>query len=289
MQEGLTRRELIAAGAALLLAGCARHRGGLSARPSESQIITPDHPHYATPIAAPDGLWYRVAKGDTLSGISRRSGVPVKTIAGDNRLASSLIKPGQRLWLPGVHHLETDPLAVAQAKQAKRIQRAVAGDYQLVPRSEWTRTKPRSNYKKMGKVTRITLHHTGEHKGMVGKSDVEIVRMIERYHRDGRKWSAIGYHYLVGRDGRIYEGRPAWIQGAHTSKANSNNLGISCIGDFHHHLPTEAQMGALIAFLGNRRTHYGVGRTRVYGHRDLSPSICPGDTLYGWLKGYKRG
>ena len=159
--------------------------------------------------------------------------------------------------------------------------------YELVHRNAWTDAAVKSNSVLMGTVTRLTVHHTGEHEGLVGLPDIEVVSRIEKYHRNEKKWAAIGYHYLVGRDGRIYEGRPAKYQGAHVSTANENNLGVSVIGDFMRQLPNEKQLTALRAFLDDMRKRYGVSKAKVYGHRDLHSSLCPGDALYAWVKKYR--
>lgn len=284
MPYSWNRRELIVAGAALLLSGCVRQRGGLTARPVRSTATPARSPLSAAGAGQPSqGLWYRIESGDTLSSISRRSGLDVNQIVEANRLSSPLIKPGERLWLPGVEGLEADPLELSNSADSV----VLASGYSLVPRNGWTKARVAGNHTKMGQVTRLTLHHTGQHKGMVGKSDLEIVRMIDRYHREGRKWSSIGYHYLVGRDGRIYEGRPASIQGAHVSRHNSGNIGISCIGDFQQRLPGDRQLGALVSFLEDQRRHYGVAKKRVYGHKDLGSTICPGKALHGWLTSWR--
>ena len=166
----------------------------------------------------------------------------------------------------------------------------IAGNgYTVVPRRAWTDLAVKKNNNPMGTVSRITVHHTGEHGNWAELPDVEIVQRIEKYHRNEKDWAAIGYHFLVGKDGKIYEGRPAQYQGAHTSTQNENNLGISVIGDFMKQPPSTRQLNALKAFLDDKRTEYGVGRGRCYGHRDLHPSLCPGDALYAWVKKYKAG
>lgn len=161
--------------------------------------------------------------------------------------------------------------------------------YVVVKRSAWTNQPVKGNNNPMGAITRITVHHTGEHGNWADLPDVEIVQRIETYHRNEKEWAAIGYHFLVGKDGRIYEGRPVKYQGAHVSTQNENNLGISVIGDFMDHRPSARQIEALTAFLDDKRKTYGVSRARVYGHRDLHASLCPGDALYGWVKRYKAG
>lgn len=236
-----------------------------------------------------DGVWHVVQPGESLSGLSRRSGLTVAAISAANSLDRIPFRPGLRLWLPGITVLPPDPLAWRPPPKPERSPPATPaeseGTYELVPRSAWTSEPVGPNHVLMDKVQRITVHHTDEHGGMEGKSDLEVVRMIERYHREQKKWAAIGYHYLVGKDGKIYEGRPVKFQGAHCGD-NANNLGISVIGDCHRNLPNAKQLKALKAFLDDKRARFDVSRGKVYGHRDIRPTICPGDMLYAWVLQY---
>lgn len=161
--------------------------------------------------------------------------------------------------------------------------------WRLVSREAWGAAALKGNHDPMGAISRITLHHTDEHAGMRGRSDAEVVRAIQAYHRDTLGWADIGYHYLVGRDGRVYEGRAVSAQGAHSGGANNkNNLGISVIGNFSCCLPPATQLEALAGFLADRRRAYGVGAGQVLGHRDLGNTECPGNALYAWLQDAKR-
>lgn len=290
MSESWTRRRLILSGSAglLLTCGCGRER-----QSSRAPTAAPTNPR-------PGGMWYEVVEGDTLSSIARRSGITVQAIADGNNLTSNLLVPQTRLWLPGAIAIGADPLAhVAELEDdivpptpMKDHEQEPEPDlpplsgsgYVLVPRSKWTKNVPRSNSRAIGRVTRITIHHTAEHGAVATLPDIEVVRRIENYHRNGRKWCAIGYHYLIGKDGRVYEGRPANLQGAHVLSENENNIGISMMGDFDKKLPSARQLAALKAFLEDTRDRFKVGKNRVYGHRDLNRSVCPGDALYGWLR-----
>ena len=288
----ISRRHVLIGGA-LLLTGCGRRRdnGYRSAPPASAPKTTAPVPSLAKAVQPRQYLPYYVQSGDTLSSISRRSNVSVANIVSYNHLKSHVIKPGQRLLLPGVSRIGADPLAPALERNelAQARKSADWGRYTIVRRSSWTTKKVRKNHRPMNGITRITLHHTGEYKGMIGKTDKQIIQAIENYHRNGRKWSAIGYHYLVGRDGNIYEGRPAHIQGAHVSGGNKHNLGISVVGDFERKAPNARQLATLKNFLDDMRSKYKVPRKRVYGHRDIKPSICPGTQLYKWLQKYKKG
>lgn len=276
-----SRRHLLLAGAGLCLFGCAPRRGGSPA------VAAP--PPSAAPVSAQpagEGIWYVVESGDTLSSIGRRGGVTVDAITRANRLRSATITPGQRLYLPGTQHLGRDPLAGLLDREPAQ-ESPVANGYRVVRRRDWADAAIRSNHRQMGRITRITVHHTGEYAGTARLSDREILRRIDRYHREGRKWAAIGYHYLIAADGRIYEGRPESIQGAHTRGNNSNNLGISMMGDFHRSPPNSRHLAVLEQFLTDTRLRLKVSKANLFGHRDLSPSICPGDALHAWLRRYK--
>lgn len=268
----LTRRGLMLGGAVSLLAACVR------SDPSSRQ-----------------GIWYQVQAGDSLSSLSRRTRLPIETIVEANDLTSRTLLPGRRLWLPGITMVGPDPdVKPVETKSPVQVAKPAQppatdnGHYELVPRSAWTTEPVGINNLPMDKVLRITVHHTSEHDGMEGLSDLEVIRRIERYHRGPEKrWAAIGYHYLVGKDSKIYEGRPVRFQGAHVSAKNENNLGISVIGDGHTHLPSPKQLSALKAFLDDQRERFSVTKDRVYGHRELKPTICPGDMLMAWVKSYR--
>lgn len=283
---GIGRRRLLALAVASLAAGCAR---------SPAPPVGP-RPTFRPNRSPARGLWYRVEAGDTLSAIARRGALAVAQIVTANNLRTTVIKPGQRLWLPGATRLGVDPLAGRLTRQAEppttrptpsRSPAPRDRDYRLIRRRQWTKAPVGRNHRKMNGVTRLTVHHTGEYAGTGALPDREIVRRIDRYHREGRGWAAIGYHFLVGRDGTVYEGRPASLQGAHTRGANSHNLGISVMGDCHTASPTPAQLATLARLLEDLRKRYGVPKQRIYGHRDLSPSICPGDRLYAWVERYR--
>ncbi len=59
---------------------------------------------------------------------------------------------------------------------------------------------------KTKKVERIVVHHTAEN-NQTNKDDLALIRGIYYYHTVVRGWGDIGYNYLVGQRGQIYEGR----------------------------------------------------------------------------------
>ena len=62
-------------------------------------------------------------------------------------------------------------------------------------------------------------------------------------------WNDIGYSFLIGEDGRAYEGRGWGTQGAHTLGYNTNAHGISVIGTFTSKNPNQLALNAINALI----------------------------------------
>ena len=161
--------------------------------------------------------------------------------------------------------------------------------YRVFTREDWGAEPLKDNHDPMDAVARVTLHHTAELPGMDTRTDLELVKGVQNFHRNERGWADIGYHWLIGRDGNVYEGRVLTVQGAHAGGGNNtNNLGISVIGDFTTELPDPKQLTTVELFLTEQLTKYEVPIAELFGHRDFKPTECPGDTLYAWLTSFKE-
>lgn len=157
----------------------------------------------------------------------------------------------------------------------------------VIPRSSWTRVgiaRPSEVYP-LGSVSRITVHHEGVTPFTTTSEDVTRQRLeiIRRGHVSVRGWADIGYHYIIDPAGRVWEGRSVRYQGAHVKDQNENNLGIMCLGNFEKQAPTPAQQAALDRLLVSQMRQYRVGVARVYTHRELAPTECPGRSLQRYM------
>nr|XP_020010944.1 peptidoglycan recognition protein 3-like [Castor canadensis] len=70
------------------------------------------------------------------------------------------------------------------------------------------------------------------------------VRDTQSFHVDRRDFCDIGYHFLVGQDGGVYEGVGWHIQGSHTYGYNDIALGIAFMGNFVEKPPNAAALEA---------------------------------------------
>jgi hypothetical protein len=233
---------------------------------------------------------YYVKKGDTLFSISRRSKLSVFNIKRFNQLKSEHLEVGQKVFLPGVYKLSADSSAnkIRYATSPTIFRPSTPGKaVPIVSRSKWSKYKIKGNIKAMGKVNKITVHHTDDGPALSKMTDVQFLRAIENHHRNTRKWACIGYHYIIGRNGTVYEGRPAKYQGAHARSNNPNNIGISLVGDFDKAMPAKSQISSLESLLTLLRKKHKVSSSKVYGHGHLGQTHCPGKHLKNWLEIYR--
>ena len=147
----------------------------------------------------------------------------------------------------------------------------------IVERREWgsrkTKAKP-SN----AKINAVVVHHTGgaSYKNYKGASDVQGV---QRYHMDGRGWSDIGYHFLIGPDGTIYRGREENVTGAHCPP-NKGRLGICVIGNYETGDELNEKNGrALLHLTTYLCGKYGLTTDRIKKHCEWRPTACPGKNI----------
>ncbi len=147
----------------------------------------------------------------------------------------------------------------------------------IQPRSSWGAQAPRYN-RPAHTPNRITIHHTVQGTNIDGAA---AVRSVQSYHRNNRGWADIGYHFLISRDGTVYEGNPEGRQGAHVLNQNSGNLGISLIGNYDREQPNEAQIRSAAALVRHLSDKYGISidRQKIKGHGERMATACPGNNV----------
>ena len=155
----------------------------------------------------------------------------------------------------------------------------------VVRRATWTRSTPiLSRTGPMNGVSRITIHHDALVSTALNTQAAVMARLEQhRANHVRANWADIGYHYIIDPTGRIWEGRPSYLTGAHVKDQNEHNLGIMCLGNFEVHSPTAAQLAALDQFVGQMARAYRVPIGRVYTHKELGKTLCPGRNLQRYI------
>lgn len=165
-----------------------------------------------------------------------------------------------------------------------------ASPVEVLPRALW-RAAPARRFDqiRMGGVTALTVHHEGA-KPSLPQSTGEVaeqLRRVQLFHMESRGWADIAYHYLIDASGRVWEGRPSGIQGAHAGNhaANRGNLGICLLGNFEEQRPSTAAVDALGKLMAQLQGSYSIPGTRIFTHNEirqrygLAGTACPGRHL----------
>ena len=164
---------------------------------------------------------------------------------------------------------------------------------QVIPRTYWkAKSLVKSRAVKMSKVFRMTLHHSGEPGGVYASSrwanGREILR-IQRYHQGNKGWADIGYHYIVDREGRVWQGRPVSYQGAHAKgDANKGNVGIVLLGNYSPRKQslTRRQRDSLKLLVLKLGRIFSISQDHLYTHSQILPghTTCPGPGINAYAK-----
>jgi len=108
---------------------------------------------------------------------------------------------------------------------------------------------------------------------------------------DTRRFDDIGYHFLIGPDGALYEGRPLSTVGAHAEGKNSGSVGICIIGDYRkaHDTLSMISISVLADLVEWLISAYRIHPKDLFGHRDFKPTTeCPGDQIYALLPYFRE-
>jgi len=164
----------------------------------------------------------------------------------------------------------------------------------VIPRARWARGNPDGAdlNKMIVPIKWITIHHDGLDSPMTETSmDASAARIewIRCGHR-GRGFSDIGYHYVIDRDGRVWEGRNLRWQGAHVSKHNEQNIGILVMGNFDIQKPSQQQLDGTRLHVRKLLAQYKLSRGRVLTHREWAgaKTACPGKHLQAAVEEARR-
>jgi hypothetical protein len=187
---------------------------------------------------------------------------------------------------------------------------------QILSRAQWGADESiRSDDPSYSKTIQgVTVHHTASSNDYAPEQVPGILRGFYAYHVKSRGWSDIGYNVLVDKFGTAWEGRAGGLErpviGAHAGGFNTDTAGVSMIGTYESEAPsgamleTVAQVAAwklstyhrdplgTVTLTSRGSSTYEEGREvtlpRIFGHRDVSSTACPGAQGVAALPGLRE-
>ncbi len=126
-----------------------------------------------------------------------------------------------------IEHLNLAPVIAQKTIPSDSI--FDANQLSLITRKEWNAVEPTNkasltiyhgNLKNVLKW--IVIHHSAF-------SDAPGPKLLQTFHMMSSGFNDIGYHFIIGKDGKLYEGRSIDIMGAHTGSTKEADAMASAI------------------------------------------------------------
>lgn len=142
----------------------------------------------------------------------------------------------------------------------------------------------------------LTIHHSAlegaERLDGSLAATQRALRVIQNAHMNSRGYGDIGYHFLIGPGGRIFQGRDLAWQGAHVradnrADLNPGNIGVCVIGNFEKEKPSQAAVVALTRLTQALQRQYDIPAARIRAHQDWKATACPGKNLMPFVERLK--
>ncbi|MGZ6143213.1 MAG: N-acetylmuramoyl-L-alanine amidase, partial [Myxococcales bacterium] len=147
-------------------------------------------------------------------------------------------------------------------------------------------------------LTNIVVHHTST-VHLIGGGLKLTVKELQNFEMDENKYSDMPYHFVIGADGKIYEGREMKSVGAHAGEIDGNtdikkdpdwgSVGIVLMGDFEGDLvgkdsPTPEELKSLHDLTCHLLLEYeGIKPDKILKHSEVvrsgPPKACPGKRM----------
>jgi len=136
-------------------------------------------------------------------------------------------------------------------------------------------------------ITHVTLHHTGDAQPLLpGEDPVRRLRGLQSWGASDRNWWDVPYHFLLGVDGRIFEGRDYhYIGETNTSYDPGGHFLISALGNYEKQEPTPETLKAIADLMAWAVKEFDVPLDRIGGHYNyFTGTSCPGAGLRKYLE-----
>ncbi|XP_061399909.1 peptidoglycan-recognition protein LE-like [Musca vetustissima] len=160
----------------------------------------------------------------------------------------------------------------------------------IISRDRWLAMAPIEPYNPIDVPTDLVIIcHTATVDSTEQAKNIGIIRDIQTFHVETRGWDDIGYNFLIGCDGNVYEGRGWGVEGAHTFRYNRFSIAVAFIGTFMHKLPTQRALNACKNLLkrGVDEDHL-TKNFKLMAHNQFMSTASPGAVLCDELKTWEH-
>jgi uncharacterized protein YraI len=168
----------------------------------------------------------------------------------------------------------------ATTEPAIAPQPGVVAQPAIVPRAGWGALPVDPSVYARQTPQFVTVHMDGELFGDYA-DPIQRLQTTQQWSINTHGWVDIPYHFMVDRQGRIYEGRPVWAVGdTGTNYDPTGHVSVTLLGDYDVQAVNRVSVNAVVDVAAWLCASYGIPPERVKGHRDYAYTSCPGEFFY---------
>ena len=229
---------------------------------------------------------------------------------GPDGLSLALVDSSAKPVLDGIVNSSASGTATIRTASYSTVVAAAYGAPHVISRAEWGAAPEVCVPGVASTLVGAVVHHTAGSNNYTTIAEAEAqIRGDQAYHITGRGWCDIGYNFIVDKWGNIYEGRANSLTqaviGVHAGGFNTGTVGVAMLGTYDAS-PSAATQDSVGWIIGWRLGAYGVdpeswmtystgagensrflnqtvSLPRVFGHRDVAYTDCPGNGGYAAL------
>uniref|UniRef100_A0ABD2WI44 Peptidoglycan-recognition protein n=1 Tax=Trichogramma kaykai TaxID=54128 RepID=A0ABD2WI44_9HYME len=169
----------------------------------------------------------------------------------------------------------------------------------VVERSRWGARPWRNVNYLVTPLLHVVVHHTQTPDCDRSDECADLVKSIQNYHMNDLKLDDIGYSFLIGGDGNVYEGAGWYNEGKHTRGYDRKSVSLAFIGNFQKAFrnstmgitidknPSEKSLKAAHDLVAcGKRQGFLRQNVKVYGARQIINTDSPGNKLFARIKNW---
>ncbi len=157
----------------------------------------------------------------------------------------------------------------------------------IVSRNEWGAKPANSSGTTRTSTGKIVIHHCATDNATVDNlSESELMRIHQINHLNRPNYSDIAYHFAIGKNGTIFEGRReaarSYASNSNATAFDQDAIHIMIMGNYDERTMTSTQSKKLEDLIAWLCYKYNID-LNIKGHRDnpsSSSNHCPGSFNY---------
>lgn len=153
-------------------------------------------------------------------------------------------------------------------------------DLEIIKRTSWAERSGQNIFRLPNPTRYVLVAHSGGHSCYNSNECVEVLRELQKLHMLTLHEPQIGWNFLIGGDGKVYEGR-GWDSASYTSGFMKKRSIVVCfLGNYVESEPTPGQLVALQELI-----QYGIklGKIAPYykliAHSQIETTPSPGEKI----------